>query len=175
MASVQTQTVSVHAMTSAADAEAFRTLNEEWIRKYFRLEEKDNRTLNDPQGEIVAKGGHVFIAQISGVRVGCVALLAYGHGDFELSKMAVAPDRRGAGIGRALLGHTLQRARELGATRVFLGSSSILANAVHLYETIGFRHVPPTELPHLGYTRADVYMTHDLSALVDEAPRMGNA
>ncbi len=151
-----------HPMCSAADAEAFRTLNEEWIQKHFSLEEKDRRTLNDPEQQIVAKGGQVYVAELGGERVGTVALLAYGEGDFELSKMAVSPGVRGQGIGRRLIVYTLEQARLLGARRVFLGSNSVLANAVHLYEVLGFKHVSPAELPPMGYARANVHMTHDL-------------
>ena len=151
-----------HPMSSAVDANAFRTLNEEWIQKHFSLEEKDRRTLNDPEGQIVAKGGQVYVAEHGGEVVGAVALLAYGNGDFELSKMAVSPSMRGQGIGRRLIVYTLEQARLLGARRVFLGSNSVLANAAHLYEVLGFRHVAPAELPYMGYARADVHMTHDL-------------
>ena len=35
---------------------------------------------------------------------------------------------------------------------------SRLENAVHLYESIGFRHVPPESLPAMPYTRANVFM-----------------
>ena len=153
-----------HRMQTAADASAFRVLNEEWIRHHFSLEEKDSRTLNDPQAQVIDKGGSVFVADLAGVCVGCVALLAYGEGDFELSKMAVAPQHQGHGIGRRLINYTLQQARLQGARRVFLGSNSVLANAVHLYESVGFRHVPPEQLPHMGYKRADVYMTFDLQS-----------
>lgn len=159
---MSTDEVTIHALTSVKDAEAFRTLNEEWISKYFTLEEKDRNTLNDPHGQILARGGQVFVAVKNGTHVGCVALLAYGDGDFELSKMAIAPHLRGVGIGRKVLLHTLQQAMELGARRVFLGSNSVLANAIHLYESLGFRHVAPSQLPPMGYTRANVYMVHDL-------------
>ncbi len=158
------ETLRVYAMESTEDAAAFRTLNEEWIKRLFSLEEKDRRTLNDPQAQIVAKGGHVFLARLREERVGCVALLDYGSGDFELSKMAVAPGHRGAGIGRKILLEVLGRARQLGIRRIFLGSNTVLANAVHLYEAVGFRHVSPSELPPMGYARADVYMVHDMSS-----------
>ena len=147
-----------------SDAGAFRALNEEWIERYFRLEEKDRRTLGNPEGEILAKGGSIFVAERAGSTVGCVALLRYPDGDYEVSKMAVAPEQRGGGIGRKLLRYTLEQARAMGARRVFLGSNSVLANAVHLYESVGFRHVLPEQLPPLGYVRADVYMAHDLNA-----------
>ena len=149
-------------MQSQADADAFRVLNEEWIERYFRLEEKDRRTLNAPQEQIVDRGGQVFVALQQEQHVGCVALLASEPGDFELSKMAVAPQMRGQGIGRLLLGYALDQARLLGAKRVFLGSNSVLANAVHLYESLGFCHVSPADLPHMGYARADVHMALSL-------------
>jgi len=41
---------------------------------------------------------------------------------------------------------------------LFLGSSTKLANAIHLYESVGFRHVAPEENPAMPDTRADVYM-----------------
>ncbi len=41
---------------------------------------------------------------------------------------------------------------------LFLGSNSVLKDAVHLYESIGFHHVPPEELPEMHYARADVFM-----------------
>ena len=44
------------------------------------------------------------------------------------------------------------------AGSLFLGSNAKLENAVHLYESAGFRHVPREELPPLPYTRADVFM-----------------
>jgi putative acetyltransferase len=33
-----------------------------------------------------------------------------------------------------------------------------LADAIHLYESVGFRHVPPASLPPNPYTRANVFM-----------------
>lgn len=146
----------------ADDAAAFRSLNEEWIEHHFRLEEKDRLTLGDPEGQILGKGGHIFVAEQGDDCIACVALLHYGDGDYELSKMAVAPALRSRGVGRKLLQHALDRAHALGARRVFLGSNSVLANAVRLYESLGFQHVPPSVLPHLGYVRADVYMAISL-------------
>ena len=77
--------------------------------------------------------------------------------------MAVAPELRGQGIGRTLLLHAIVEARSLGARSLFLGSSTKLVGAVKLYESVGFRHVPPEHLPPLPYTRADVFMEMPLS------------
>ena len=145
-------------MQTPADAEAFRLLNEEWITRWFVLEQKDRETLGDPQGTILARGGSVLMARLDGTPVGCVALIPMGKGFYELSKMAISPDLRGAGLGRRLILYAIEQARNLGARRLFLGSSTRLVNAVHLYESIGFQHVPPESLPPMKYSRADVFM-----------------
>jgi putative acetyltransferase len=149
-------------METQADADAFRSLNEEWIAKWFRIEAKDAATLGDPQGKIIALGGQVYVATEGDRVLGTVALIRYGDGIYELSKMAVSPETRGQGVGRKLLAYVLEQARALGAHTVFLGSSTKLTNAIHLYESLGFRHVPPSELPEMKYDRADVFMKIDL-------------
>jgi ribosomal protein S18 acetylase RimI-like enzyme len=140
------------------DATAFRTLNEEWITRHFVLEQKDIETLSDPENSILRKGGHVFTALSGAEAIGCVALIPMGQGAFELSKMAVSPHCRGRGIGRRLLEHAIAQARSFGASSLFLGSSTKLPAAIHLYESVGFRHVNPETLPPMQYARADVFM-----------------
>jgi putative acetyltransferase len=140
------------------DGSAFRLLNEEWISRYFVLEPKDKATLGDPENTILRKGGKIFYAWDGEHVVGCVALIPMESGVYELSKMAVSPKMRGQGIGRKLLLHVIAQARGLGAAKLFLGSNSILKNAIHLYEAVGFSHVPPESLPEMHYARADVFM-----------------
>jgi putative acetyltransferase len=150
--------IEIRALLPGDDSTAFRTLNEEWITQYFTLEAKDRETLGDPERTILRKGGHIFIVYADAEPVGCVALIPMGDGVYELSKMAVSTRLRGLGIGRKLLEYTVSRARLLGARWLFLGSSTKLKNAVHLYESIGFRHVPSEKLPPMHYRRADVFM-----------------
>jgi len=156
--------IEIRPLEIGGDGTAFRTLNEEWISHYFVLEAKDRETLGDPESTILRKGGRIFQVWCSGpvwngrVVVGVVALIPMGNGVYELSKMAVSPSMRGQGIGRRLLLHAIEQAKKLGATSLFLGSNSRLKDAVHLYESVGFRHVPPEELPEMHYSRADVFM-----------------
>jgi GNAT superfamily N-acetyltransferase len=140
------------------DADAFRDLNEAWIRKYFGLEEPDYLTLRDPIRNILQPGGHIFMAIVDGRAIGCCALIAEEPGVFELAKMAVAEEYRGRGVGRQILVYTIEQARALGATLLHLGSNRKLANAVHLYEALGFRHLPPERVKPSPYARADVFM-----------------
>jgi putative acetyltransferase len=150
--------VEIRLFQTSEDAAAFRSLNEEWITRYFTLEPMDRENLNDPEGRILRKGGRIFMADWGGQVVGCVALIPMENGVYELSKMAVAPVRRGLGIGRKLLQHAIAEARRMGAKSLFLGSNSRLENAVHLYESVGFRHVPAELLPEMHYERANVFM-----------------
>lgn len=151
-------TIDIRPLLPGEDATAFRTLNEEWIIRHFTLEAKDVETLGDPVNSILRKGGYIFMVYADAKPVGCVALIPEGSGVYELSKMAVSPHLRGHGLGRRLLRHAISHARQIGAKSLFLGSSTKLPDAVHLYESVGFRHVPPETLPPMPYTRANVFM-----------------
>ncbi len=150
--------IEIRSLHAGDDTTAFRTLNEEWITRFFTLEAADRETLGDPETKILKKGGHIFMVYAGQQAVGCVALIPMGNGVFELSKMAVAPEMRGKGIGRKLLEYAVEQAKSIGAKSLFLGSNAKLANAVHLYESIGFRHVPPERIPRMEYSRANVFM-----------------
>ena len=55
--------------------------------------------------------------------------------------MAVEERVRGRGIGWRLGRALLDRAREIGATRVYLESNTILEPAINLYLKLGFRSI----------------------------------
>jgi GNAT superfamily N-acetyltransferase len=141
-----------------ADARAFRELNEAWISQLFVLEEKDRLTLNDPQGQIIAPGGHILMAELDGQPAGCCALLPIEPGVYELAKMCVAEPTRGQGLGRRIMLYAIEYARSIGAQRLYLETSHKLLNAIHLYESVGFRHLAPERVVPSPYARADVYM-----------------
>jgi len=150
--------IEIRSLAPGDDTTAFRTLNEEWITHYFTLEAKDQEILNDPVNSILLKGGYIFMAYFGAEAVGCVALIPMQDGIYELSKMAVSPHRRGKGLGRRLLQHAIAHARGLGAKSLFLGSNMRLKEALHLYESVGFRHVKPESIPPMPYSRVDVFM-----------------
>lgn len=154
--------IEIRAFQPDEDAVPFRTLNEEWITQYFVLEQKDREILENPGTTILRQGGHIFMVYFEGQAVGCAALIPLGDGVYELSKMAVSPRLRGLGIGRRLLEHAIRQAKAIGARSLFLGSNTKLKNAVHLYESVGFRHVPPAKIPPMQYTRANVFMEMQL-------------
>ena len=58
--------------------------------------------------------------------------------DAHLEELYVVPDRRGQGLGRALLEAAMERARERGAAHIDLGTSEDDVAARTLYESAGF-------------------------------------
>jgi GNAT superfamily N-acetyltransferase len=145
------------------DETAFRTLNEEWIVRYFALEPKDQLSLEDPHRFILAPGGKIFIAEEDTHPIGCCALLARAPGEFEVAKMAVTESAQGKGIGRQLLVKTIDAARAAGAHRLYIETNRKLEPAVRLYESLGFRHLPPERIVPSPYARADVYLELNLA------------
>jgi ribosomal protein S18 acetylase RimI-like enzyme len=61
-----------------------------------------------------------------------------GAPDAYLEELYVAPQRRGEGIGRALLEAAMKTAREAGAKGIDLGTSEDDLAAIALYESAGF-------------------------------------
>ena len=155
--SIETQSVTVRPYIRT-DAEAFRDLNLAWVTAFFRVEPKDEATLSDPEGIILRPGGQIFMADFAGKTVGCIALLPMPDLSYEVAKMAVAPDAQGQGIGRRLMAAAIGWARERGAKRLYLESNARLTPALKLYESVGFRHLPPERRPVSPYSRADVFM-----------------
>jgi len=140
------------------DETAFWELNEVWIRKIFSIEPKDIEVLRLPVEHIIEPGGEIVMALLDGRTIGCCALLPHGPATLEIGKMAVAEELRGKGIGRKLLAHMIARGWELGAGRLYIETSTKLPNAVHLYESCGFRHLPPERVQPSPYARSNVYM-----------------
>ncbi len=140
------------------DESAFQKLNEEWITRYFAIEPKEAELLADPQGAILDRGGRIFLAVRNNQTIGCCALLVIAPGEFEVAKMTVAESARGSGIGRSLLEKVIAEARALGARRLYLETNQKLTPAIRLYESLGFRHLPPERIVPSAYARANVYM-----------------
>ncbi|NEM99477.1 GNAT family N-acetyltransferase [Pontibacter burrus] len=140
-------------------AASFRELNEEWITRYFVMEEADYKSLSDPQSYILDKGGFIVMAEHNNEIVGTCALLNEGNGVYELAKMAVTPKAQGLKIGKKLGLAILEKARQVGASKVYLVSNRTLGPAISLYRSLGFGEVP---MPPSIYARADIKMEIEL-------------
>ena len=136
---------------------AFQELNEEWITKYFKLEDADRKALYNPKGYILDNGGKILVAVQDDDVLGVCALLKMNGKkyDYELAKMAVSPKAQGKGIGYLLGNAVLQKARALGASSIYLESNTILKPAIALYEKLGFKKAAGYYTP---YERCNIQM-----------------
>ncbi|MBF4473376.1 GNAT family N-acetyltransferase [Flavobacterium sp. HJJ] len=144
---------------SAELKEHIKILNLEWLHKYFKVEPKDEKVLSNPQTEIIDKGGMIFYARYNNKIVGTVSLLKIDYAVFELTKMAVSDGNQGLGIGKKLMEHCLNKAKENGIQKLILYSNRKLLPALALYESFDFMEIP---LEEGIYERADIKMERNL-------------
>ena len=138
-------------------AKDFLQLNKEWIEKYFKLEEEDKKTLENPDQKIIQPGGAIKLARYKDEIVGTCALIKIDDNVYELAKMAVTEKCQGLQIGKKLGLAVLETAKALGATKVVLESNKKLTPALNLYRSLGFKtsqHCGETSV----YERCDVQM-----------------
>lgn len=141
--------------------DAFKDLNVQWISRYFKMEQADYNALDDPEGYILSKGGHILMVLYNGEAVGTCALIKMNDPkyDFELAKMAVSPTVQGKGIGYLLGRAVIEKAKQEGAKTLYLESNTILEPAINLYYKLGFIKVEGIESP---YERCNIQMELDI-------------
>ncbi|MFD2935373.1 GNAT family N-acetyltransferase [Spirosoma flavum] len=129
---------------------------------YFTMEESDYKALDNPKEHILDKGGKIFIALYRNEPVGVCALIKMDDPvyDFELAKMAVSPKAQGKSIGKRLGEAAIKAAREVGASRIYLESNTILTPAINLYQKLGFQKVVGRTTP---YKRGNIQMELNLT------------
>lgn len=134
-------------------AQAWRELNEEWIRRFFSIEPRDVELLGDPQRYVIDAGGRIFVALLNGTPIGVASLEPVGRNEFELSKLAVTPKAQGLGAGRRLCEAVIAAARAAGASSLRIETNTRLPQALRLYRSLGFRQIP-NAAPR--YNRVDI-------------------
>lgn len=135
----------------------FKSLNEEWIKKFFVLEDDDIKLLNYPEENILNKGGVIKFAKLNNEIIGTCALLKISNNVYELAKMAVSPKAQGKKIGFYLAKEIISEAKKLGAKKVVLLSNKKLQSAINLYLKLGFKEIKNSETDS-SYKRVDIVM-----------------
>lgn len=137
----------------------FKSINTAWVEELFSLEPFDIAQFESPEEVIVNPGGTIIFAKLGEEIVGTVALYKTAEDTFEMIKMGVSPSAQGRGVGMILGKAILEKAKEMGASKVVLYSNTKLKPALRIYEKLGFRSV----VPEAGkYCRCDVKMEINL-------------
>ncbi len=135
--------------------QAFKDLNEQWITRYFKMEQTDLKYLDHPEENILAKNGVIMFALFNGKPVGTCALIRTDEQTFELGKMAVSDEAKGKGIGYLLGLAAIERAKALGGKKIYLESNTSLTPALNLYLKLGFNRIFGEPSP---YERSNIQM-----------------
>ena len=144
----------------------FEKFNRAWIESMFTMEPVDEWVVTNPDKAILEPGGAILMASYKGTIAGAVGLRKVDEHTYEFTKMAVDEKFRRLGIARAISFASFEKAYELGAHKVILYSNKKNAEAIKLYEQIGFRHVPVE--PGV-YERANVKMEIPIEVAVTAA------
>lgn len=109
-------------------------------------------------GDYAPPRGVLLVAEQHRAPIGCVALRPLpdaGRGTTgEVKRLYVAPDGRGAGVGRALMDALIARARALGYDEIKLDTLASMTSARSLYASLGFSECGPyyrNPLPGVAY------------------------
>ena len=83
--------------------------------------------------------GGAFVVLRAGESVaGCGGLQQVDAATVEIKRMWIDPTRRGLGLGRRLLAHLEDVARDLGYGRVVLDTNGVLVEAIAMYQRAGY-------------------------------------
>lgn len=94
-------------------------------------------------GEAVGGDVDARVGADTEVAVGCAALRRLDDETCEIKRLYVRPSWRGQKIGRALAHTIVGEARRIGYKRMRLDAIRNMTAAVSLYESMGFKEIPP--------------------------------
>jgi putative acetyltransferase len=103
--------------------------------------------------------GALLLAKVDGQAVGVVGLRDLGDGIAEMKRLYIDPAGRGHNFGRALTDAVLAEARRHGYRALRLDTFPSMVAANRIYDTLGFRDIPPyydNPLPGARYRELDL-------------------
>ena len=98
-------------------------------------------SISATDNEMSPPAGLFLIATLHGEPAGCGALKFHPGAPAEIKRMWVAPEARGLGLGRRLLVELETRAAARGVRSLRLETNRVLAEAISLYRSAGYREV----------------------------------
>lgn len=110
-------------------------------------------------------GSNYWIAEENGNIIGGCGIyptIGLPNGCAELVKLYVAKSARGKKVGSELIRKSIESARDMGYTKLYLESMPELTTAVTIYENLGFKLIP-NRLGESGHFACDIWMVMELT------------
>jgi ribosomal protein S18 acetylase RimI-like enzyme len=105
------------------------------LRPLFEFAEDSQVQLDEYLGQ-----GEVLVARANATLLGHLQLVPTGAPDeIELKNMAVVPEARGTGVGRALVEEALRRSAADGWARMVVATAAADVGNLRFYQRLGFR------------------------------------
>lgn len=127
----------------AYDLDMIRTLFREYAQTLpitldFQGFEDELKSL---PGKYEAPDGRLFVAEVDGHVVGCVALRRFDARRGELKRLYVRPAYRHHGIAQALTHHVISEAKKIGYEELVLDTLRSMTTAIRFYTAMGFHEI----------------------------------
>jgi GNAT superfamily N-acetyltransferase len=128
-------------------AAALRAYFADVVRRYHgrpaSQQEVTAAMAEDPRSDLQPPSGLLLVARHHDAVLGCIGLRMLTAGVGQVTRVFVAPELRGHGVGARLLTELERHARERGLSRLQLDTRSDLIEARRLYERNGYAEVAP--------------------------------
>jgi putative acetyltransferase len=107
-----------------------------------------DKDLSDLEQHYFRRNGYFGVVTESATNdiVGTFGLYRLDDSTCELRKMYLLKSARGKGVGEFILKYAIQKAKEIGYSRIMLETVSTLKEAIALYKKHGFKEITPKEI-----------------------------
>ena len=119
-----------------------------------------NKELNMLPAPYAPPDGCLLLALDEASSVGCIALKKLGDNICEMKRLFVRSGYRKQGYGKLLAEEIIKQARFLNYEKMRLDTLNVLKQAMHLYESLGFKKIDAyysNPLPDVVYWELDLY------------------